>query len=530
MSDVPEDRLEHRLLILAPIGKDAALIESMLRSESIVCMSCPDVSRLLRELDRGAAAILVAEEALNEADITLQAVIARQPAWSDIPILLLTRPGADSSIVERATVHLGNVTLLERPVRVVALASAIRSALRARARQYQTRAYLQERELADQRKDEFLATLAHELRNPLAPIRNWVNVARLSGSDDPGPKFWDMMDRQVSHMVRLVDDLMELSRITRGKIDLRMEPVELSSVIAAAVEASRPLIESAGHTLAINMPEEPVVVRADAVRLAQVFANLLNNAVKYTDAGGCITLTLMREPQQAVVTVTDTGIGISSAAISRVFDMFVQGDGARRTQSGLGIGLTLVRSLVEMHGGKVEAQSEGEGRGSRFVVRLPTTVGMPVNHDVDVPGVTRARSMTRALVVDDNHDAADSLGALLRMMGADVRVAHDGERALAIYDAFRPAVVFLDLGMPGMDGFETAQHLRSRPDSRDVLLVALTGWGQERDRRRTEAAGFDRHLAKPADLETLQDVLLSAANRARPAASSLAGAESRFGT
>jgi signal transduction histidine kinase len=223
-------------------------------------------------------------------------------------------------------------------VRVVALASAIRSALRARARQYQTRAYLQERELADQRKDEFLATLAHELRNPLAPIRNWVNVARLSGSDDPGPKFWDMMDRQVSHMVRLVDDLMELSRITRGKIELRQEPVELATVIAAAVEASRPLIESAGHTLAIHVPEEPVVVRADAVRLAQVFANLLNNASKYTDAGGCITLTLTREQHQAVVTVTDTGIGISSAAIPRVFDMFVQGDGDRRTQSGLGIG------------------------------------------------------------------------------------------------------------------------------------------------------------------------------------------------
>ena len=518
MSDVPDDRLERRLLILAPIGKDATLVEAMLRAESIECLSCPDLSCLLRELDRGAAAILVVEEALNDADVTLQAVIARQPAWSDIPVLLLTRPGADSSFVERATRYLGNVTLLERPVRVVALASAIRGALRARARQYQTRAYLQERELADQRKDEFLATLAHELRNPLAPIRNWVNVARLSGSDDPGPKFWDMMDRQVSHMVRLVDDLMELSRITRGKIELRQEPVELATVIAAAVEASRPLIESAGHTLAIHVPEEPVVVRADAVRLAQVFANLLNNAGKYTDAGGCITLTLTREQHQAVVTVTDTGIGISSAAIPRVFDMFVQGDGDRRTQSGLGIGLTLVRSLVEMHGGKVEAQSEGEGRGSRFVVRLPTTASLPENHDFDVPDVSKMRSMTRVLVVDDNHDAADSLGALLRMMGADVRVAHEGKEALEVYDVFSPAVVFLDLGMPGMDGFEIAHAIRSRPHSHDVVLVALTGWGQERDRRRTEAAGFDRHLAKPADLETLQDVLLSAPNRARAAA------------
>lgn len=510
MTDPSSERLERRLLVLAPIGKDAALVEAMLRGERVECSACPDLDCLLRELERGAGAVLVAEEALGDIDNHLPAVIARQPAWSDLPILLLTRHGADSALVERAASTLGNVTLLERPVRVVTLVSAIRSALRARARQYQTRAYLLEREQADRRKDEFLATLAHELRNPLAPIRNWVNVLRLSATEAHGRKVWDMMDRQVSHMVRLVDDLLELSRITRGQIDLRLEPIELASVVAAAVEASRPLIESAEHTLSVSVPDEPIVVRADAVRLAQVFSNLLNNAVKFTDNGGRISLVVRREGESVVVSVTDTGIGISPAALPRVFDMFVQVEGRdRRPQTGLGIGLTLVRSLVELHDGRVEAHSEGIGHGSQFVVRLPLSADTPVPADRHIAGVPAFPGLTRVLVVDDNEDAADSLAALLTAIGADVRVAYDGKTALEIIGAFHPAGIFLDLGMPGMDGYELARRIRSRPDARDTALIALTGWGQERDRRRTEDAGFNHHLAKPADLDTLQVVLNS---------------------
>jgi signal transduction histidine kinase/CheY-like chemotaxis protein len=430
-----------------------------------------------------------------------------------MPILLLTRPGADSSFVERASTILGNVTLVDRPTRVVALSSSIRSALRARARQYQTRAYLLEREEADRRKDEFLATLAHELRNPLAPIRNWVNVLRMSGADERGTHIWDMMDRQVSHMVRLVDDLMELSRITRGKIDLRMDAVELAPVIAAAVEASRPLVEAAHHTLRVSVPRDRIVVRADAVRLAQIVSNLLNNAAKYTDEGGTITLNVSRDDHDAVISVRDTGIGISREALPRVFDMFVQEEfREHRPQAGLGIGLTLVRSLVEMHSGRVEARSEGPGKGSEFIVRLPLSASAPAPTDHDVLPLRRPRRMTRVLVVDDNEDAAESLGALLRMMGADVRVAMDGWTALEIFDAFKPAAVFLDLGMPDMDGFEVAHQIRSRPNTQDTVLIALTGWSQERDRRRTAEAGFNRHLAKPADLETLQSVLTSLAS------------------
>ena len=513
MSDLPLERLERRVLILAPVGRDATLVESLLRSEGLECHTCTDLSNLVDEIARGVAAVIVSEEALVEGDARFPALLARQPAWSDLPVLLLTRPGADSAFVERATSILGNVTLLERPTRVVALSSAIRSALRARARQYQTRAYLQEREEADRRKDEFLATLAHELRNPLAPIRNWVNVLRLTRSDERGTHIWDMMDRQVSHMVRLVDDLMELSRITRGKIDLRMEPVELGHVLAAALEASRPLIESARHTLTVDIPDEPIVVRADAVRLAQIVSNLLNNAAKYTDEGGSIALSVRRDGQQAVIAVKDTGIGISQEAIPRVFDMFVQEElRDHRPTIGLGIGLTLVRSLVEMHGGRVEARSEGPGQGSEFTVRLPLSSSAPTQADIGVLPLRRPRRMTRVLVVDDNEDAAESLGALLRTMGADVRVALDGWTALEIFDSFQPSAVFLDLGMPDMDGFEVAHQIRSRPNTQDTVLIALTGWSQERDKRRTAEAGFNRHLAKPADLETLQAVLTSLAS------------------
>jgi signal transduction histidine kinase/CheY-like chemotaxis protein len=513
VTDVPREALERRLLILAPVGKDAVLIESMLHSENVECATCADLKSVLLELERGAAAMLVAEEALTDGDPRLPAFLARQPSWSDIPILLMTRPGADSAYVERASTFLGNVTLLERPIRVVALFSAVRSALRARARQYQTRAYLLEREEADNRKDEFLATLAHELRNPLAPIRNWVNVLRLTRSDERGAHIWDMMDRQVSHMVRLVDDLMELSRITRGKIDLRIEATELAPAIAAAVEASRPLIESAHHTLTVHVPDEPIVVSADAVRLAQIVSNLLNNAAKYTEDGGSISLSVRRDGPHAAITVKDTGSGISPEALPRVFDMFVQEElRDHRPKGGLGIGLTLVRSLVEMHGGHVEAHSDGPGKGSEFVVRLPLSASAPVRADQGILPIRKPRQMTRVLVVDDNEDAAESLGALLHMMGADVRVAQDGWTALDMFDAFKPAAVFLDLGMPDMDGFEVAHQIRSRPHTKDTVLIALTGWSQERDKQRTAEAGFDRHLAKPADLETLQSVLTSLAS------------------
>jgi signal transduction histidine kinase len=509
VSDSKAAALERRLLVLAPIGKDASLIEAMLRNHGVACVACADVASVATELGRGAAAVLVSEEALPH-DERLASLIERQPPWSDLPVLILTRPGADSAGVARALQTLGNVTLLERPVRVTALTSAVHSALRARERQYQTRAHLAEREEADRRKDEFLATLAHELRNPLAPIRNWVSLLRLSGSAQPAGQLWEMMDRQVNHMVRLVDDLMEVSRITRGRIELRKEALNLAEVLTAAVEACRPMIESARHQVTVRLPAEALAVEADAMRLGQVFSNLLNNAVKYTDPGGQIALVARREDGAAIVSIRDTGIGIAAEALPRVFDMFVQADARdSRAQTGLGIGLTLVRSLVEMHGGSVTAGSAGPGQGSEFVVRLPLATREAARAHPGAAAARALRGVPRVMVVDDNRDAAHSLAAVLRLLGADVRVTHDGQAALEVLGEFDPAAVFLDLGMPGMDGYETARRIRARSEARPTIIVALTGWGQEKDRRQTEAAGFNHHLVKPADIAALQAVLAS---------------------
>ena len=514
MTDPGRVALEKRLLVLAPIGKDAALTAGKLGSIGVECHVCKNVSALALELDKGAAGALIAEEALADGAEPLAALLARQPPWSDLPILVMTRTGADSTSVELALRTLGNVILLERPIRVSTLVSAARTALRARARQYESRAQLLLLEEADRRKDEFLATLAHELRNPLAPIRNSVELLRLAGGNLPmGQRLAEVMGRQVSHMVRLVDDLMEISRITRGKIELRRSRVELATIIATAVETSRPLIEAGRHDLDVVLPPEETWLDADATRLAQVFSNLLNNASKYTDEGGRITLVVERAGDEVEVRVRDSGIGIPAALLPRVFDMFTQGTSATaRASGGLGIGLTLVRGLVEMHGGSVTAQSDGPGKGSVFTVRLPQSVAGAQAYAPrgDDPSV-RMGAPPRILVVDDNQDSADSLGALLEMLGATVAVAHDGEAALEALDIQRPHIVFLDIGMPRMDGYEVARRIRERPGGHDTYLVALTGWGQQKDRLESEAAGFDRHMVKPADIGTLESLLQAAA-------------------
>jgi len=461
----------------------------------------------------------VAEEAVANGGMqALATALSPQEPWSDLPVLLLTRFRADSATVARALETLGNVTLLERPVRPATLVSALRAALKARERQYQVRLHIIEREKveealrdADRRKDEFLATLAHELRNPLAPIRNSLHILRLSGGGDPASaKVCDMMERQVGHLVRLVDDLMEVSRITRGKIELRMQPVELAAVVRSAVEASRPLIEASGHELAISLPAGALIIQGDALRLSQVFSNLLNNAAKYMDERGHIWLGAKQQDGHVVVSIRDTGIGIPAEMLPHIFKMFTQVDrSARQAQGGLGIGLTLVRTLVEMHGGHVEAHSRGVNEGSEFVVRLP------LGKAADLPAGNTSKAHValapnqRVLVVDDNRDAADSLGLLLRLLGAEVRVVNDGPSALQALPAYRPTVVLLDIGMPGMNGYEVARQIRQQPEWRDVMLIALTGWGQEEDRRRTSQAGFDHHLLKPADISTLESLFMS---------------------
>jgi CheY-like chemotaxis protein len=364
---------------------------------------------------------------------------------------------------------------------------------------------------ADRRKDEFLATLAHELRNPLAPIRNSLHILKLSRHGDPAAeRVCEMMERQVGHLVRLVEDLMEVSRITRGKVELRKEPVELAAVVLSAVEASRPLIEASRHQLAISLPGEPLIIHGDPVRLSQVFANLLNNAAKYMDAGGQIWLTASQQGGDVLVSVRDTGIGIPADMLPHIFKMFTQVDrSTRQAQGGLGIGLTLVRTLAEMHGGQVEARSLGMNQGSEFIVRLPLHQEAYDIGPLRPEGWEPVLPNRRVLVVDDNRDAAESLGLLLMLLGAEVRVVNDGPAALAEIPDFQPTVVLLDIGMPGMDGYEVARRIRQRPEGRDLMLIALTGWGQEEDRRRTSQAGFDHHLLKPADMTALKSLLVS---------------------
>ncbi len=365
---------------------------------------------------------------------------------------------------------------------------------------------------ADRRKDEFLATLAHELRNPLAPISNALHILRLSGDLPPAAeRVRDIMERQVNHLLRLVEDLLEVSRVTRGKIDLRKEPVELARVIESAVDTSRPLIDAAGHQLAISLSPDVIILDADPVRLVQVISNLLNNAAKYTETGGQIWLSAQRDGNEVVISVRDNGMGISADMLPRVFDMFAQVDPSlKRAHSGLGIGLTLSKNLVQMHGGQIEARSKGPGQGSEFIVRLPLGAIPPrAPSQLPVSPDKKTLPVRRILVVDDTHAAVFILGRLLEALGQHVRTAGSGAAALEIVQHERPDVVISDIAMPNMDGYELAARLRQMPAMDGVVLVALTGYGQDTDRRRARESGFDFHLVKPAGLEALQELLAS---------------------
>jgi signal transduction histidine kinase/DNA-binding response OmpR family regulator len=363
---------------------------------------------------------------------------------------------------------------------------------------------------ANRRKDEFLAMLAHELRNPLAPILNAMHILRLGHGNGPAlEQTRGMIERQVRNMVRLVDDLLDVSRITRGKIQLRKEIVDLPQAIARAVESTTPLLEARGHQLNVTLPPECLRLEADPTRLEQILANLLSNAAKYTEPGGRIELAAERGGDDVVLRVKDSGIGIAAEMLPHIFDLFMQAEGSLdRSQGGLGIGLTLVRRLVEMHGGRVQAFSDGLGQGSEFVVRLPA---LKEPSPKMLEPVTRARQAParpmRVLVVDDNKDAAESLAILLGLEGHQVRICYDGPAALTCGGPWRPEVVLLDIGLPGIDGYEVARRLRAQDGTTGVLLVAITGYGQEEDRRRALEAGFDRHLTKPVDLTELRELL-----------------------
>lgn len=497
--------MERRIVICTPTGQDAALTSRVFRSVNIGSMVCRDTGELLEQLPRGAGALLLAEEVISGAAMRpLAQYVASQPTWSDIPILLLTRSGADSLDVRRAVDRLGNVTLMERPVRTIALISAARSAIRARERQYQVRD-------ADQRKDEFLATLAHELRNPLAPIRTSMGILKhLHPDSEPVTRLRNVVDRQVTHLTRLVDDLLDVARITSGKVVLKKDRITLRSVVNHAVEISSSSMEAKKHRLDVNEPESDFLLNADHARLVQSVANLMVNAAKFTPPGGHIVLGAQVDGDTVTFSVRDNGIGLEPVSLTRIFDLFAQTPVPGEAPTGLGIGLSLARQFAEMHGGTLHAVSEGLGRGSEFVLTLPVVVEQqhsPPGREVAVVAPAFAGRLRKVLVVDDNADAADTLNVLLGMDGFAVSTAYDGVAAVAQARAAAPDIVIMDIGMPGMDGYDAARLIRQQPGGDHILLIALTGWGQSTDRKRASEAGFDHHLVKPVNYEQLMQCL-----------------------
>jgi signal transduction histidine kinase/ActR/RegA family two-component response regulator len=367
---------------------------------------------------------------------------------------------------------------------------------------------------ADRRKDEFLALLAHELRNPLAPIRYTLAANRKAGrTPEQQKRAEEVIERQVTHMSRLLDDLLDVSRITRSTLALKKMPTELTLVVGTALETARPILDAKHHALSLDLPKHAVRLDADPVRLAQVFSNLLINAAKYTDPGGHIQLRAAREGNEVVVAICDNGIGISADMMPRLFTMFSQADAAlRRAQGGLGIGLSLVRGLVTLHGGSVEARSDGPGRGSEFIVRLPARAPVEETPEVEVDtDAPMAGVGLKILVVDDSRDAADTCATLLALSGHHVQTAYTGRRALELAESFRPHALLLDIGLPDFDGYQLAAKVRAAPWGRGIILIAVTGWVQEEDRRRSFEAGFDHHLTKPIAAETVESLLQSLA-------------------
>ena len=495
--------MERRIVICAPTGRDATLTAKVLQSVGIHSIVCANSDELTRQLPLGAGALLLVEEVVSGTGMrALAEYVASQPTWSDIPILLLTRSGADSLDVQRAVEHLGNVTLVERPVRTIALITATRSAVRARERQYQVRD-------ADKRKDEFLATLAHELRNPLAPIRTSMGILKHLYPDvDQITQLRNVVDRQVSHLTRLVDDLLDVARITSGKVTLKKGQITLQSVVNHAVEISGSAMESKQHRLDVQEPDVPYLLDADHARLVQSVANLLVNAAKFTPPGGHIVLRAEVEGPVVTFRVRDNGIGLEPASLAKIFDLFVQTPVPGEAPTGLGIGLSLARQFAEMHGGTLHASSDGLGRGSEFVLALPVVVeGAQLAAPVQAASPAFSGNAKKILVVDDNVDAANTLGALLGMDGFAVTTAYDGLAAVAAAKNHRPDIVVMDIGMPGMNGYDAARLIRQQPHSEKMVLIALTGWGQTTDKTLASLAGFNHHLVKPVDYESLMSCL-----------------------
>jgi signal transduction histidine kinase/CheY-like chemotaxis protein len=489
------------VLVLAPVGRDASLICSILREHGYSCRPSKQLEEIRSALPAGLGAAIVGEEALTPRGLAeLAAALEAQPSWSDLPFVVLTSSrhpaGAAASLSK-----LGNVTMLDRPVQVRTLVSTVAAALRARGRQYEAR-----REIAQ--RDQFLAMLGHELRNPLGTILFAAESLRRNAERPPSGKHLDIVHRQATHLARLVDDLLDVSRVTAGKLVLSPKVLDLSLAMQTVVQGAQERIQKRGLSVQVNAPGEPLPVEADPVRLEQVLSNVLTNAIKYTPPGGRIDITLQRAASSARLSVRDTGIGMEAEMVPRVFELFAQAPTAiARTQGGMGIGLTLVKHLVELHQGRIEARSDGPGKGSEFIISLPLS-DAPLRMPSSIPALPQ-RSL-RLVVVEDNPDLGDLLREMLEHAGHEVQMATDGNAGLALISAVKPDCALVDIGLPGLDGYQVAHEVKRR-STRPPKLVALTGYGQPEDRQRALEAGFDAHLKKPVEIDALQQVLMKMA-------------------
>jgi signal transduction histidine kinase len=494
---------DERVLCLTPIGRDAALTAELLAEAGIACFACATLEELCREYAIGAAGILLAEEVCFPRAIErLRVMLAEQPPWSDIPIVVFTAkegPPITRQLIEK----LGNVTLLERPVRRLTMVSAVRAMLRARRRQYQAREEILQQEIAVQRRDEFLAMLGHELRNPLSAVG--LALEMLEQDERNAPKYREIIRRQSKNLGRLVDDLLDVSRVVSGKVQLHPVPLDLAELVQRAFQSLEASIANRQLEARFERPPEPVMVTGDALRLEQVVVNLVTNAIKYTPAGGHLRVIVERSGDEAIFRVIDDGVGIAEDMLAVVFELFAQVDRTLdRSNGGLGIGLTLVRSLVELHGGRVEATSEGIGKGTTISVTLPLDAH-PVERSGVRPSMPPSTRAYRVLVVEDNDDAREMLCALLSRLGHTVIDAADGAAALTRARGTPPDALVIDIGLPGIDGYEVARRVRAEHGSAP-FLVAMTGYGQPEDRQRAHQAGFDLHLTKPVNVVLLGEL------------------------
>ena len=501
--------ISRRVLIVAPVGRDAELMSKHLEAADLLCEVCGTLEEMCGELERGAGALMVTEEALSpDSTPRLARVLNEQPPWSDVPIIILTgSPLETKSPSFRELGQRTSVTLVDRPVRIKSLVSAAQTALRARERQYEVRELMTKLEQRVHERDRFLAILGHELRNPLGAILLASQMREDDGRLDA--QHAGLIERQSKHLTRLVNDLLDLSRVVSGKIVLKRELMELSDALRQAMEMVNDAAARQKVTLELRGTREPLYLYADPLRAAQIVANVVGNAIKYTPEGGHVVVTVERDGDCACVRVTDDGVGIAPDRVGTIFELFAQAENAiGRAQGGMGIGLALVRSLLELHGGEITVKSDGIGHGSEFVIRFPLAEGetLQLAKSTATPRPQHDAQPRRIVVVEDNADVRDLLRLKLRRLGHEVHAVADGLAGVQTIVEHRPDLALVDIGLPGIDGYEVAARVRKEIGS-GVVLVAVSGFGQPEDKRRAQDAGFDEHITKPADVNDIESVL-----------------------